>query len=143
MIEIKEGNVDILNWEYVKEKDKYAIIFKISNLKPEKREKIIKRQKSGFLKSLGMNIEEIVEVGEDLHVKEYYENEDMEMHTSLIPLAQKGVIPERIDSEVEEDLCTLEQDMQFRIDHAGKNVDELRKYYNELIEFLKKPKNTI
>lgn len=34
MVKIKEENVDILNWKYIKEKEIYAIIFKISGLNP-------------------------------------------------------------------------------------------------------------
>lgn len=127
---IKEENVDILNWEYIKEKDEYVIIFKISNLEPQRRERIIKRQKSGFLKSQGANIEKIVEVNGSLYIKESYESDYIEMYESLIPLVQNGVIPERLDPEkveIEEDLCMIEQDMKHRMDFAGRSVDELRK----------------
>ncbi len=133
MVKIKEENVDILNWEYIKEKDGYTLTFKISNLEPERRKRIIKRQKSGFLKSQGANILEIIEVGEGLHVKEYYEKEDIEVYSSLIPFVQNGVIPERIDPEkleIEGDLCMMEQDMKFRMDYAGRTIEEL----NRLLE---------
>jgi len=130
MAKIKEENVDILNWEYIKENDEYAIIFKISNLEPQKRKKIIKRQKSGFLKSQGANIEKIVEIHGSLYLKERYEKGYMEMYTSLIPLVKKGILPERLDREkieIEEELCMIEQDMKFRMDFAGKSRDELKK----------------
>ena len=120
--------MDILNWEYIKEK--YAVTFKMSNLEPEKRKRIIKRQKSGFLKSQGADIEEIVEVDNDLYIKEYYESIDLENYRSLIPLARKGIIPERLNPdklEIEEGLCMIEQDMKFRMNYAGKSVDELKK----------------
>jgi len=130
MVKIKEENVDILNREYVKEKDEYAIIFKISNLEPKIRERIIKRQESGFLKSQGATIEKIVEINGSLYIKELYKKGDIEIYGSLIPLARNGIIPERLDPEkmeIEEDLCMIEQDMKFRIDFAGKSVVELRK----------------
>lgn len=47
---VKAKNVDILNWEYIKEEDKYAITFKIRNLEPKRIQRIIKRHKSGFFK---------------------------------------------------------------------------------------------
>lgn len=130
MAKIKEENVDIINWKYIKEKDRYTLTFKISNLKPEIRKRIIKRQKSGFLKSQGADILEIIEVGENLHVKEHYEKEDMEVYSSLIPFAQNKVIPERLDPEkvgIEEDLCMIEQDMKFRMDYAGRTIDKLNR----------------
>ena len=89
------------------------------------------------MKSLGANITEIIEIGEDLHIKEHYENKDLEMYKSLIPLVQKSTIPERLDPkkvEIEEDLCMLEQDMEFRIDNASKSIDELKRHCKELID---------
>lgn len=127
MVKIKEENVNIQNWQH--QKDKYIITFKISNLKPQIRKRILKRQKSGFLKQLGANIKEITEVEGDLIVKEYYKNEDIEIYKSLIPFAQKGIIPERLDPEkveIEEDLCMIEQDLKFRVYYAGKSIDELK-----------------
>ena len=130
MAKIKEENVDILNWEYIKEKDRYALTFRISNLELERRKNIIKRQKSGFLKSQGATIMEIIEVGNDLLVKEHYKREDIEVYLSLIPFVQNEVIPERLDPEkleIEEDLCMIEQDMKFRMDYAGRTIDELNR----------------
>lgn len=133
MVKIKEENVNILNWEYIKEKEEYAIIFKISNLEPQRRKRLIKRQESGFLKSQGANIEKIVDINGSLYLKEYYEKDYMEIYTSLIPLAKKGILPERLDPkkvEIEEELCLIEQDMKFKIDYAGKSMEELKKHYN-------------
>ncbi len=130
MAKTKEENVDILNWEYIKEKDEYAIIFKISSLNSKTRERIIKRHESGFLKSQGLNIEKIVEVHGSLYLKESYEKDYMEVYTSLIPLVKKDVLPERLDPEkieIEEELCMIEQDMKLRIDHACKSMEELKK----------------
>lgn len=133
MAKIKEENVDILNWEYIQEKDRYVLTFKISNLGPERRKRIIKRQKSGFLKSQGATIAEIMELGNDLLVKEHYERDDIEIYSSLVSFAQNEVIPQRLDPEkleIEEDLCMIEHDMKFRMDYAGRTIDEL----NRLLE---------
>lgn len=135
MVKIKEENVDILNWEYLKEEEEYVIIFKISNLEPKVINRIIRRQESGFLKSQGANIEKIVEISGSLYIKERYEKGDMELYESLIPLARKGIVPERLDPdkvEIEEDLCMMEQDVKYRMDYAGKRVDELKKLIGKL-----------
>lgn len=126
MVKMKEKTVDIIDWEYLKERDEYIITFKISELEPEKREVIFERYKSGFLKSQGAEIEEIIEIGEDLHVKEYYEKEYLENYKSLIPLAQKRVVPERLDPdklEIEVEMCMIEQEMKYRMDHATEWFD--------------------
>ncbi len=123
---IKAKNVDIIKWEYLKEKDKYAITFKISNLKLERKERIIKRYESGFFNSKGADIGEITEVDCDLYVKEHYTNEDIDNYQSLIPLARKGIIPERLDPdklEIETEMCMIEQEMKRRISHAARWFD--------------------
>lgn len=124
---VKAKNVDILKWEYIKEKGKYALTFRISNLEPGRKERIIKRHKSGFLNSQGVDIEEITEVDCDLYVKEYYTNEDIENYQSIIPLARKGIIPERLDPnklEIEVEMCLIEQEMRYRMEHAAERFDE-------------------
>jgi predicted type IV restriction endonuclease len=126
---VKAKNVDILDWEYIKEEDKYAITFKIRNLEPKRIQRIIKRHKSGFLNSQGVDIEEIAEIDCDLYVKEYYTNEDIENYQSIIPLVRKSIIPERLDPqklEIEVEMCMIEQEMRYRIEHAGESVDELK-----------------
>lgn len=126
---VKAKNVDILNWEYIKEEDKYAITFKIKDLEPKRIQRIIKRHKSGFLNSQGIDIEEIAEVDCDLYVKEYYNNEDIENYQSIIPLVRKSIIPERLDPdklEIEVEMCMIEQEMRYRMEHAGESIDELR-----------------
>lgn len=130
MVKMKEKNVDITGWEYLKGRDEYIITFRISDLEPEKREVILERYKSGFLKSQGAEIEEIIEIGEDLYVKEYYEKEYFENYKSLIPLAQERVVPERLDPdnlEIEVEMCIIEQEMKYRMDHAAAWFDELKK----------------
>lgn len=130
MVKMKEKNVDITGWEYLKGRDEYIITFRISDLEPEKREVILGRYKSGFLKSQGAEIEEIIEIGEDLYVKEYYEKEYFENYKSLIPLAQERVVPERLDPdnlEIEVEMCIIEQEMKYRMDHAAEWFDELKK----------------
>ena len=99
----------------------------------KRKERIIKRHKSGFLKSEGAEFEEIVEVNCDLYVKEYYSKEDIENYQSIIPLARKGIIPDRLDPdklEIEVEMCIIEEEMKYRMDHAGKSVYELQKEYN-------------
>ncbi len=119
---MKEKTVDLVNWEYLKEKDEYILTFKIKGLKSKRRKKILERYKSGFLKSQGADIEEIIEVGTDLYLKEYYEKEYFEIYKSLIPLARKGLIPERLRPhklEIEVEMCMIEQEMKCRMNHAA------------------------
>lgn len=122
---VKAKNVDILSWEYIKQEDRYAITFKIKNLEPERIQRIIKRHKSGFLNSQGVNIEEIAEIDRDLYVKEYYTNEDIEDYLYIIPLIRKGIIPERLNPhklEIEVEMCLIEQEIRYRMEHAGENI---------------------
>ena len=40
------------------------------------------------------------------------------------------MIPERLDPEkveIEEDLCMIEQDIKFRMDYAGRTIEELNR----------------
>lgn len=134
MVKMKEKTVYIMNWEYLKEKDEYILTFKISGLEPEGRKTILERHKSGILKSLGAEIEEIIEIKGDLYVKEYYNKEYLEDYKSLIPLAQKGVIPERLDPyklKIEVEMCIIEQEMKYRMEHAARWFDEPKKYYQD------------
>jgi len=124
---VKEKHVEIIKWEYIKEKDKYAITFKISKLEPERKKRIIKRYESGFLNSQGADIEEITEINCDLYVKEYYTNEDIENYQAILPLARRGMIPERLDPdklEIEVEMSMIEQEMRYRMEHAGEKFDE-------------------
>lgn len=146
MAKIKEKRIDITNWEYLKTKDKYAIVFKISNLELERRERIQKRCKSGFLKSQGLLIDEIVELNEDLYIKNYYGSDDLNENKSLIKFIQKGIVPGRLDPEkieIEMDLCDIEHDLYLRIFHASKSVEELKKYYNGLLEHIEEIRKEI
>jgi len=47
-------------------------------------------------------------------------------------LAQKRVVPERLDPdklEIEVEMCMIEQEMKYRMDHAAAWFDELKKIY--------------
>lgn len=123
MSRIGKKTVDITGWEYLEEKQEYLINFKIRGLKQCEKDIILERFVSGILNSQGAEIEEIVEIGEDLYVKEYYEKGFFEDFKSLIHFAQKQVIPKRLDPEeleVELEMCLLEHEMEKRINRASR-----------------------
>lgn len=127
---MKEKLVDIVYWKYLKEKDGYILTFRINGLKQAKREVILKKHNAGILNAQGAEIEEIIEVGKDLYVKEYYNTEYFEIYKSLISLAQKSVIPKRLDPgklEIEVEMCMIEQEMEYRMQHIAETVDEFKK----------------
>lgn len=120
---MNEKLVDIVGWEYLGEKDGYILTFRINGLEPGKREVILARHESGILNAQGAEIEEIIEVKENLYVKEYYRKDYFEIYKSLISLARNGVVPERLDPdklEIEVDMCRIEEEMRYRMDNASK-----------------------
>lgn len=117
-MKIKDENVEIINMRYDEEKEEYAIVFQILNLDKEERRKIIQQHREGSLNSQGANITEIVELNQLLFIEEIYDKKYMKGYKSLIPFAEKIELPERLDPEkleIEDDLCSIEQDMGYRI----------------------------
>jgi len=117
-MKIKDENVEIINMRYDDNKDEYVIVFQILNLTPEERQTIIQQHRSGILNSQGANITDIVELNQLLFIEEIYDKKYMKGYKSLIPFAEKTEIPERLDPEkleIEDDLCSIEQDMSYRI----------------------------
>ena len=117
-MKIKDENVEIINMRYDEDKDEYIIVFQILNLTHEERQTIIQQHRSGTLNSQGANITDIVELNQLLFIEEIYDKKYMNGFKSLIPFAEKTEIPERLDPEkmeIEDDLCSIEQDMSYRI----------------------------
>lgn len=124
--------VYITNWKYLEKGDKYILTFKIRDMTREKRKIIINKHKAGILNSQGAEIEEIIEIDDDLFIKEYYGSKYFEIYKSLIPMAQKGTVPERLDPDkfkIELEMCLLELEMKQRMKNAARWFDLLTKHY--------------
>ena len=132
MAGMKDKCINLIAIGYLEEKKKYYATFKITGIDQERRERVIQRQSSDFFRLNNRDCK-VFEAGNELYITDYYQSHEIESYRSLIKLAEKGIVPERVDSSVLEceiDICMIEQDAHFAIEYSAYSIEEIKEYYN-------------
>lgn len=136
---MKEKDVDIVGIGYLEDEDKYYTTLRVSNIPEDRRQRILKRQKEEDFFLLNSRDCKVFEAGNELYLTDYFQPEEFEGYSSLIELAKRSIVPERIDPtliEREIDMCMIEQDASFAVEYAGFTIEEIKKHYNIIDETL-------
>lgn len=137
MTEMKDEDINLIAIGYLEEENKYYATFKITSIDKRRRERVIQRQSMDFFRLNNRDCQ-VFEAGNELYITDYYQPNEFESYKSLIELAEKGIVPERVDPPVLEseiDICMIEQDAHFAIEYSAYSIEEIKEYYSLIEHF--------